>query len=85
MRTSGLTSVPARPHFFTAVPVSDGFEVRDDVLPHRVYKAPIHGQPTLRGRAVTNPLTLARINEAVDEWLDRALLDEIADDAAAAA
>jgi hypothetical protein len=41
------------------------------------------GKPTLRGRMVTNPLTLERINAAVDEWVEGALLAEIATEIAA--
>ena len=70
------------PHFFSAEPVVGGFEVRDDVLPSRVFQVPAHGQPTHRGQPVTNPVTLARIGAAVDECVERALIDEIAREAA---
>ena len=70
------------PHFFTAAPVVGGFEVRDDVVPGRVYQVPAGGTPMHRGRPVTNPVTLARIGAAVDECVERALLDEIAREAA---
>jgi hypothetical protein len=84
MTISGSLSATAQPHFFTASPTSDGFEVRDAVLPDRVYLASIKNPPTLRGRPVTNPLTLERINAAVDECVERALVDEIVTAAMAA-
>jgi hypothetical protein len=83
MSSPGSGSGSASPHFFTAVATADGFEVTDDVLPSRVYVVPVRGTPTLRGRTVTNPLTLARIGAAVEEWVERALLEEIEDQSAA--
>jgi len=72
----------AAPHYFTAAPVVGGFEVRDDVVPGRVYQVPANGTPMHRGRVITNPVTLARIGAAVDECVEQALLDEIAREAA---
>ena len=63
-------------------PVVGGFEVRDDVVPGRVYQVPANGTPMHRGRVITNPVTLARIGAAVDECVEQALLDEIAREAA---
>jgi hypothetical protein len=79
----GSISTAAWPHFFTAEPTPLGFEVRDTVLPERVYTVPKVGTPTLRGRAVTNQLMMERINAAVDEWVESALLAEIATEIAA--
>ena len=71
------------PHFFTAEPVvGGGFEVRDNVVPNRAYHVPLDGAPTCRGRPVTNLVTLERISAAVDECVERALLEEIAREAA---
>jgi hypothetical protein len=70
------------PHFFTAEPVVGGFDVRDDVVPNRVYHVPAAGVPTHRGQPVTNMVTLERISAAVDECVERALLEEIAREAA---
>jgi hypothetical protein len=79
----GSMSIAARPHFFEAVPTPLGFDVHDTVVPDRVYAVPKVGTPTLHGRMVTNPLTLERINAAVDEWVEGALLAEIATEIAA--
>jgi hypothetical protein len=73
----GSISIAARPHFFEAVPTPLGFDVHDTVVPDRVYAVPKVGTPTLNGRMVTNSLTLERINAAVDEWVEGALLAEI--------
>jgi hypothetical protein len=64
-------------HYFVAVPVEDGFEVRDEVLPDRVYVARVNQTPTIQGRPVRNPLTLSRIADAIDAYIDSALLEQI--------
>ena len=56
--------------------------MRDDVVPNRVYHVPAAGVPTHRGQPVTNMVTLERISAAVDECVERALLEEIAREAA---
>jgi hypothetical protein len=71
-------------HYFTAIPTGDGFEIRDEVVADRVYVARANQPPTFRGRPVRNPLTLARISDAIDAYIDNALLEQIAEEREAA-
>ena len=63
--------------YFIAQPSGDGFEVRDEVL-GRTYHVPRAGTATFRGQPVSNPLTLDRIQSAIETWVERALADEVA-------
>jgi hypothetical protein len=73
--TDGVVTI----EYFVAQPSGDGFEVRDEALA-RTYHVARGGMPTFRGQPVTNPLTLDRIQAAIDAWVERALIDAVAEE-----